>query len=72
MLRGLTMKSRSLVRVEANANAKPAVDALILGVIRQTSPVAPTTAAESKLKRTESHRFTGSKGQLLYTNYIKR
>jgi len=61
MLRGLTMKSRSLVIVEANANAKPAVDALILGVIRQTSPVAPTTAAESKLKRTDSHRFTGSK-----------
>jgi hypothetical protein len=54
------MKSRSPVIVEANANANPAIDALILGVTRQTSPVAPTTPAESKLKRTESHRFTKS------------
>jgi hypothetical protein len=59
MLHRLTMKSKSPVIVEANANAKPAIEALILGVIKQTSPVAPTTPAESRLKRTESHRFTG-------------
>ena len=52
------MNKRSLVIVEANASVKPAVEALMLGVTRQTKPVTPTTAAESKLKRTESQRFT--------------
>jgi hypothetical protein len=54
----LTMKRRSPVMVEANAKANPAMEALMLGVMRQTSPVAPTIPAESRLKRTESQRFT--------------
>jgi len=52
------MNKRSLVIVEANASANPAVEAVMLGVTRQTKPVNPMTAAESKLKRTESQRFT--------------
>ncbi len=47
--------------VEENASANPAMDAVILGVIKQTRPVAPTIPAESKLKRTESQRFTTAK-----------
>jgi hypothetical protein len=52
------MNRRSDVIVEANARAKPAKDAVILGVTRHTSPVAPTTAADTKLNRMESHRLT--------------
>lgn len=52
--------------VEANASANPAVDALILGVIKQTRPVAPTIPAESKLKRTESQRFTNAEYKQWY------
>ena len=48
--------------VEANASAKPAVGALMLGVTRHTKLVTPTTAAESRLKRTESQRFTTNEG----------
>jgi len=55
----LTMKSKSPVIVEANARAKPAKDAVILGVTRHTNPVAPTIAADTRLNRTESHRLTG-------------
>jgi hypothetical protein len=57
------MNKRSLVIVEANASVNPAVEALILGVTRHTKPVTPTTAAESKLKRTESQRFTRNDGE---------
>jgi len=49
--------------VEANASANPAVEALMLGVTRHTKPVTPTTAAESRLKRTESQRFTTNDGE---------
>ena len=52
------MNERSLVIVEANASAKPAVGALMLGVLRHTKPVIPTTAADSRWTRTESQRFT--------------
>lgn len=52
------MKSRSLVMDEAKANAKPASDALILGVTKQARPAAPTMAAESRLKRIDSHLLT--------------
>ena len=57
-----TMNKRSLVIVEANASVNPAVEALMLGVTRHTKPVTPTTAAESKLKRTASQRFTMNDG----------
>ena len=57
-----TMNKRSLVIVEANASANPAVEALMLGVTRHTKPVTPTTTAESRLKRTESQRFTTNDG----------
>ena len=49
--------------VEANASANPAVEALMLGVTRHTKPVTPTTTAESRLKRTESQRFTMNDGE---------
>ena len=52
------MNKRSLVIVEANARANPAVEALILGVRRHTKPATPMATAESRLKRTESQRFT--------------
>lgn len=52
------MKSRSPVIVDANARAKPAMEALILGVMRHTNAVAPTIPADSRLKRTESQRLT--------------
>jgi len=52
------MNNRSPVIVEANARAKPAKEAVILGVTRHTNPVAPTIAADTKLNRTESHRLT--------------
>ena len=58
-----TMNKRSLVIVEANASANPAVAALMLGVTRHTKPVTPTTAAESRLKRIESQRFTTNDGE---------
>ena len=57
-----TINKRSFVIVEANASAKPAVAALMLGVTRHTKPVIPTTTAESRLKRTESQRFTTNDG----------
>ena len=60
-----TMNKRSLVIVEANASANPAVEALMLGVTRHTKPVTPTTTAESRLKRTESQRFTTDDGELI-------
>ena len=53
-----TMKSKSLVIVDANASAKPAKEASILDVIKHTKAVAPTTPADSKLKRTDNHLFT--------------
>ena len=49
--------------VEANASVNPAVEALMLGVTRHTKAVTPTTAAESKLKRTSSQRFTTNDGK---------
>jgi hypothetical protein len=57
------MNKRSWVIVEANASVKPAMEALMLGLTRHTKPVTPTTAAESKLKRTESQRFTTNDGE---------
>jgi hypothetical protein len=53
-----TMKSKSLVIVDANASAKPADDAVMLGVTKETRAVAPTIPEDSKLKRTDNHRFT--------------
>ena len=58
-----TMNKRSLVIVEAKARANPAVEALTLGVMRHTKPVTPTTPEESRLKRTESQRFTTNDGE---------
>jgi len=55
------MNSRSPVILDAKARAKPAIDALMLGVMRQAKPVAPTTPAERRLKRTDSQRLTRSK-----------
>ena len=48
---------------EANASVNPAVEALMLGVTKHTKPVTPITTAESKLKRTESQRFTMNGGE---------
>lgn len=48
----------SFVIVDANVRAKPAVDALMPGVRTVTKPARPTTAADNKLKRAESHRLT--------------
>ena len=56
------MNERSLVIVEANASANPAVEALMVGVTRHNKPVIPTTAAESRWMRTESQRFTANDG----------
>lgn len=53
-----TMNNKSPVIVEANARAKPAKDADMLGVTRHTNPVAPTIAADTRLNRTDSHRLT--------------
>jgi len=47
-----------MVTVEANARANPAKAADTLGVIRQTSPVAPTIPEDRRLKRTDNQRFT--------------
>ena len=47
-----------MVTVDAKAKANPANEAEMLGVIKDTRAVAPTTAEDSKLKRTESHLFT--------------
>ena len=58
-----TMNKRSLVIVEANASANPAVEALMLGVTRHTKQVTPTTPTESRLTRTESQRFTMNDGE---------
>ena len=52
------MNSKSPVIDEAKANANPASDALILGVTKHANPAAPTIAADSRLKRIESHRLT--------------
>ena len=57
------MNKRSLLIVEANASANPAVEALMLGVTKHTKPVTPMITAESKLKRTESQRFTTNDGE---------
>ena len=53
-----TRPKRLLVIIDANASANPAVEALTLGVTRHTIPVTPTITEESRLKRTESQRFT--------------
>ena len=53
----------SYVIDEANASVNPAVEALMLGVTKHTKPVTPITTAESKLKRTESQRFTMNGGE---------
>jgi hypothetical protein len=64
------MNKRLEVMIEANASANPAVEALMLGVTRQTKAVTPTTTAESRLKRTESQRLTTNDGEL--TNIQKQ
>ena len=68
-----TINKKSLVIVEANASANPAVEALILGVTRHTKPVTPMIAAESKLKRTASQRFATNNGdqQNIQENILK-
>ena len=43
---------------DAKARANPANDALIVGDATAINPVIPTTHAEIRLKRTESHRLT--------------
>ena len=53
-----TMNNRSLVMVDANAKAKPANEALMVGVMRHAAAAAPRIAAERRLKRIESHRLT--------------
>ena len=60
-----TKNKRSWVIVEANASVNPAVEALMLGVMRHTKAVTPTTTAESNLKRTASQRFTTYDGELI-------
>jgi len=55
-----TIHKRSMVIVEANDRANPAKDADTPGVIRQTSPVAPTIPADRRLKRTDNQRFTAT------------
>jgi hypothetical protein len=50
----------SFVMVDAKASANPARAASMRGVNIETKAVTPTTALESRLKRTESHRFTGA------------
>ena len=50
--------------VEAKASVNPAVEALMLGVTKHTKPVTPMTTPESKLKRTESQRFTANDREL--------
>jgi hypothetical protein len=54
------MKSKSLVMVAANAKAKPAREALMLGVMRHARPVAAVMIEEMKLSRMDSHRLTGA------------
>lgn len=44
--------------VEANARANPAAGAVMPGVMRQATPVAPTIPADKRLKRIDNHRFT--------------
>ena len=67
-----TMNKRSLVIIDANARANPAVEALMFGVTRYTKLVAPTKAAESRLKRIESHRFTTTDGESTAINSYLR
>ena len=55
----------SLDIVLAKAKANPAVEADIPGVKIATNPVAPTTAAESRLKRADSHRLTNNIFEIL-------
>lgn len=62
------MNNKSPEIVEANARAKPAKEADILGVTRHTNPVAPTIAADTRLNRAESHRFT-VKGMKMKSNH---
>jgi hypothetical protein len=58
----LAMKRKLCEIDEANARAKPASDAEILGVIKETMAIAPTMPADNKLKRMESHRLTTRDG----------
>lgn len=51
----------SLVNVAANARVRPASDAVIWGDSTETRAVRPMTADDSRLNRTESHRFTESR-----------
>ena len=44
--------------VDENARAMPAREALMPGVSTQTKAVTPTMAADKRLKRADSHRFT--------------
>jgi hypothetical protein len=53
-----TINRRSLVIVEANVRVNPAVDAVVPGVIRQTTAVAPKIPADRRLKRKDNQRFT--------------
>lgn len=48
----------SFVTVDANASAKPASDASILGVRMAMRPVTPTIALDRRLNRMDSQRFT--------------
>lgn len=47
--------------VEAKAKAKPAIEALMVGVMRQTKAVDPTIPADKRLKRTDNQRLTAAR-----------
>lgn len=54
----LTMKRKLCPIIDANTSANPANDAEMLGDIKETTAIAPTRPADSRLKRIESHRLT--------------
>ena len=58
----LAMKRKLCAIVEANTRANPAEAAEIFGDIRETTAIAPTRPADSRLKRMESHRLTRGMG----------
>jgi GTP-binding protein EngB required for normal cell division len=58
-----TSLKRLPVIIDANASAKPAVEALMLGVTRHIIPITAMMTEESKLKRTESQRLTTQGGE---------
>ena len=53
-----TRNTTLFVTVDANASAKPAVEAEIEGETTTTSPVTPTTTADRRLNRADNQRFT--------------